>query len=687
MAQVYGNLRGDKATYGEKEVLILLRNNLPKEYCVYIECPLPGKRIHRYPDFIVVTNYGVIILEVKDWIQIEKADRYKAKIRMRGNKLRKVPNPVNQAREIAILLAAELRNIKRIFKNKQQMDIPWGYAVVLPNLPYSVITQLRKAWGEEFVLNKDDLDPPLIKSRLKITLPSDKVRSLKKYELDFIRATINSPIVIEQENQPPVMLDAEQEQIVSEPIHVDPLPEPELTVEATQSIFFEESTSKEAEPDTEKLPTYEELISRNTSIRLVRGIAGSGKSLVLIQRAKYLAALFPDRKILVLAYNDQLKKHLQVVFKGIKNISAMTFHGLCSTLLRRYSAWKSPTDSGGWLVKHSKDYPIIQKFGVEFIEDEFKWIKEIGVFSRENYLEVERKGRGTKKRLFKPDRELIYDVLEAYQSYLHQEGIPDWSDVPHMVLKGLEENETSSPKYDVILVDEAQDFAPVWIQLITRLLPPEQGILFLADDPAQSIYRFYSWKEKGVRVVGRTRWLRVPYRNTYEIYQAAYQIIATDDKLQKSLEEEGLIVAPDLTSVSMRHGPAPLIQQFSSFEAEIESIKGKISYLFQHGYDPQQIAVLHRRSRGVNRLKTALRGLGVNINTFHAFKGLEFEAVFLCQLQETNVHQGTEDEKSAERRLVYMAMTRAREHLYMGYQNKLPPKYQSLQEYVDFIYQ
>ncbi len=112
MAQVYGELRADKATHGEKRVLKLLRLNLPKEYSVYIECPLPGNRIHRYPDFIVVTNYGVIILEVKDWIQIRRADRYGAEIKIRSNQNRKVANPVDQARESALLLADKLRGIK-----------------------------------------------------------------------------------------------------------------------------------------------------------------------------------------------------------------------------------------------------------------------------------------------------------------------------------------------------------------------------------------------------------------------------------------------------------------------------------------------------------------------------------------------------------------------------------------------
>ena len=61
MAQVFGSLREDRATYGEKKVLKLLKENLPKEYDGYVACPLPAKRDIRPPDFIVSTNYGVIV--------------------------------------------------------------------------------------------------------------------------------------------------------------------------------------------------------------------------------------------------------------------------------------------------------------------------------------------------------------------------------------------------------------------------------------------------------------------------------------------------------------------------------------------------------------------------------------------------------------------------------------------------
>ena len=85
-------------------------------------------------------------------------------------------------------------------------------------------------------------------------------------------------------------------------------------------------------------------------------------------------------------------------------------------------------------------------------------------------------------------------------------------------------------------------------------------------------------------------------------------------------------------------------------------------------------------------IEEGLKGCDVNINTFHAYKGLEFDVVFLTQLQETAIFRGTESEGSAERRLAYMAMTRAREKLFLGYTGKLPKQYLSMEGYADIVY-
>jgi hypothetical protein len=623
----------------------------------------------------VVTNYGVSILEVKDWIQVQSADRYQAKIWTRKNRTREVSNPVNQARDIAILLSGELKEIKHKFKSKEQREIPWGYAVVLPNLRTATITQLRHAWGEEFVLNLDDLDPALILSRLKVTLPGNKVRDLKKYELDYIRATINPTVIIEPEHRDPIILDHQQEQIVSEPVKPELIaPEP-TTPSLTQEVLFPETQLQEVKPEEELPPGIETRISKNVSIRLVRGIAGSGETLVLTQRARYLAAQYPEWKILVLTFNRALREHLEASLKGIKQIDVNNFHALCRRLIGNHRAWRisSPEE---WLDDHHTNYSVIHQLGAAYIEEEFRWIKDTGVMEHNRYLTAARRGRH--RQLGKNLRNQVYDVFEAYQAYLEQEKTFDWDDVPHIVLQGIDEGYILPYEYDAVLIDEAQDFAPVWMQVVSHLL-------FLADDPAQSIYRFYSWREKGIEVVGRTRWLKVPYRNTYEIYQAAYQLIATDEKLLKALQEEGLLVAPDIESSLMRHGSKPLLQSFSSFDDEVLFIRGQIDHLLQTGTDSRRIAVLHRHRNGKEKLKAALQGCDVYINTIHALKGLEFDVVFISQLQETAVKINAEEKRMAERRLVYMAMTRARQQLCMGYHGRLPKKYNGIKEYVDFI--
>lgn len=687
MAQVFGSLREDRATYGEKKVLKLLKENLPKEYDVYVECPLPAKRDIRHPDFIVSTNYGVIVLEVKDWVQVTEADRYGAKIRTRENREREVRNPVEEARQYALLLNEKLNENARRLGEAEKVDVPWGYAVVLPNLPASVISQLRSAWGEEFVFSTEDLRPDLIHKRLKVTLPQHRVRNLRKRELDYIRTVINPVVLIEMPERA-VILDRDQEEIVTEPAR-EPAPEQpkEEKPKPEQGRLFETAAEPvEPAPDEEALSTYEADISRNTAIRLVRGVAGSGKSLVLAQRTRYLAALYPEWDIVVLTYNDGLCRQFAEGLKGLKNVRALTFHKLCMRLLKsRMSIDKTPTNSLGWLKHHRTNNSLIQELTPEFLRDEFDWINEMGLDSRQAYLEIERKGRGGQRRLNRQVRAKVYDLFLEYRAYLKAEGLVDWSDLPLLVLKGLDEGSIQPTPFDAILIDEAQDFAPVWIQVVKRLLNPQGGLLFLADDPAQSIYRFYSWREKGVPVVGRTRRLKVPYRNTFEIYQAAYRLICDDKHLQHALGEEGLLVVPDLSSSAMRRGPKPLMQRFESFDQEALAIRDRITGLLQEGVSAGRIAVLHRRTSGVRKLQSALKGLDVTIGTFHGHKGLEYEVVFLAQMQETFDRCDSPEDLSEERRLVYMAMTRARQQLFMGYQGRLPAAIRELGDTVDWV--
>jgi hypothetical protein len=681
MAEIVGFLRKD-ATFGEKETLKYLSLNLPKEFTVYVETPLRKKRDLRYPDFIVLTNYGVIVLEVKDWVVVERADPSGATIRTRENEQRHEPNPVGKAREMAITLSYELNSGH--CKSESGEVIPWSYVAVLINLPSSVITRLRRPWGEAFVFGKDDLaNPNLLMSRLRNTFPPERMRPLTKNELEMIRATIFPVVEIERAGQPSFVLDQQQEKIVAEPVFVE---EPSQSPKARkkdeaqrQEILFESLQSKEIGAE---LPERADRLSKNVAIRLVRGFSGSGKTLVLIQRAKYLAAQYPEWHIGVFTYNKPLQEQLERDFKG-SSIEPRTFHGLCRSLLLKEGDAYNLDD---WLEGNKFDFPIIRELGKASLKNEFEWLQDMALVEREAYMQVERHGVGELLRLTKEQRGKVFEAFEDYRTNLHNLDRWDWHELPLMAFQALNEEKISPNPFDAILIDEAQDWAPAWIRVVNQLLDPDHGLLFLADDPSQSIYRYFSWKEKGVDVVGRSRWLKVPYRNTLEIYRAAYSLISENQMIQSSLTDAGELMKPDLSSQEMRHGPKPLFRKFKGATEELNFIKDRIIALQQDGIHNNQVAVLTRFRDDIKPIQDAMKGLDVKINPIHSFKGLEMEAIFIPHVHKTFAKE-EEDYEEGERRLMYMAMSRARSQLYMTYSGRLAKAYDILrtESLADFV--
>lgn len=674
-AEVIGFLR-EKATHGEKQVLDLLKRGLPKEYTVYVETPIHKKRDIRYPDFIVLTNYGVIVLEVKDWVTVISADPSGAKIRTRKGKERQESNPVNTAREFAITLSNELK--RKLKQNKPGEAVPWSYAAILANQPYSVITQLRGPWGEEFVWGEDDLIvPDLLQKRLKMLFPAERMRSLTKQELDQIRAIIYPVVEIEIEGREPFVLDQQQEKIVAEPVRATEPTESSKKVQLAEQARLQEKMFENPEPEDVKdgLTPRGDRISRTVSIRLVRGFSGSGKTLVLMQRAKFLAAQYPEWKIAILTYNKLLQSQLESAFIGT-SVQVRTFDSICQSMLRKKDDAFEVND---WLDWNKFDFPVIRALGVNTTGREINWLRDVGITDKDTYLKTTRHGIGQEIRLTKDQRDDIFEVYMAYRTYLRENNKWDWEDLRITAMEDLNTGKISYRTFDAILIDEAQDWAPTWLQVASKLLNPDHGLLFLADDPSQSIYRYFSWKEKGVSVVGRTRWLRVPYRNTYEIYQAAYSMIANHQEIQNSLSESGELVKPDLTSSEMRHGAKPLVRRCHNSADELAYIKNTVDTLRRDGFRDEQIAILARYRNDLEPIKNAMKGYDVMVNPIHSFKGLEMEVVFIPHLHKTFSKEG-EDFEATERRLLYMALTRARSQLFLTYSGKLPKVYEQLRE-------
>lgn len=665
MAEIIGELNNN-ATFGEVQTRKLLGQNLPKEYKVYVESPIQIERDFKYPDFVVVTNFGFIILEVKDWYMVTYADPQKAKVRTRQNEERTEQNPVHKAREYGFALTSALN--RKWPGDLDHQKIPWSCAAILFNLTPANLSRVRESWGEWSVFGKADLEnPDILLKRLRETMPADRMRPLTKPEMDHLRATIFPVSEFKPDGREPVILDTPQEKIISEPIRIveQPAKQQENSSIAQQNFLADISQDVEVTD----MPESGKKLLQNFAIRLIRGFAGTGKTVVMIQRAKYLAALYPDWNIGILTFNRNLKEDLDNYFQG-SSIEVRTFHSLCFKITRVKR--ENEVKLGDWLKNNAMRYQVIFRMGAKTVEEEIDRIRDIGIENLEYYLTSERKGAGTSTRFSEIDRREVFQVLEDYRTFLTTRSGWDYNELPKMALRILEEENPIEP-YNALLIDEAQDWAPYWFSVINKILKPDTGILFMADDPSQSIYRYYSWKEKAVNVVGRTRWLKVPYRNTFEIYRAAYSLIDDYPEIQASLQEEGEKIVPEISKEAMRTGNKPVIKKFANVREEKEYLSNYVDQLRNQGYRDNQIAILLEHKDEVNNLVSRLKDTEIRLETIHSFKGLETEVVILPFINKSFIDpsRGTD-----ERRLFYMGMSRSRSILLMTYSNRLPEPFQ-----------
>ncbi|MCC7446143.1 MAG: DEAD/DEAH box helicase [Anaerolineae bacterium] len=662
------------ATYGEQLILKLLQSlPKPKEYFWKAETTIVNSRpsSHSNPDFVIVNMWmGVIVLEVKDWVHIRKASQDEVVIERRDGTIMSQNNPVNIAKEYTFNLIHNFEKREELHqkqgKHAGKLNFPWRYAVAMPNIKRAVIQKIEDAgvWKPGTVLSREDLTPANFEKALwnipgawKLTQP------LNNAILDVIRGVLDPRVVItDASGQDTGTVTIPQQSLITEAL--PPVPDKPATLPGLSQ---------------DDLPPEAASLVQSQTIRLVRGVAGSGKSLVLVQRAQHLAEQYPDRRILVLAFNTDLTDDLKQRIPASPNVEVTNFHKVCSRILG--SQWRSPNDTQnlmGWL-RHDAQALIDQlQLPVEFVAAEIEYRKEMEVFDNEQYLQVERRGRG--QALTKAKREIVNQIFSRYRQYQQDRGWIDWADVPYLALAALQPTHPLWHSYDVILIDEAQDFAPSWVKVIKTLLKPN-GALFMCDDPTQSIFRFYSWRQKGVDVQGQTRILRVPFRNTQAISEAAHALIAADNLLSQT----GDVTSPNLTSYPLLPGCKPLLNDCHNLEREIRFVEQQALSLVKAGTPAHNIAILCHDKR-LTEYWGNLRQQGCYVESFWKMKGLEFQAVLIPHLH-TVVDQGSlppdEPTISEIRRRVFTAMTRARHTLILSYEGQFPEALAPIEPYVE----
>ncbi|CAH8242682.1 DNA helicase [Vibrio aestuarianus] len=325
----------------------------------------------------------------------------------------------------------------------------------------------------------------------------------------------------------------------------------------------------------------EEEDQEDISVRLINGVAGSGKTLILINRAALYCKKYPEKKVLLAIHNKPVTEDIKYRFKTwLKgkpdNLEITTFH---SFALKQYSkSYQRVTPVfGDANMKEEKKAVLSDKNEAytqlsltdEQIWSELEYINDYLIKDKEEYLEFDRQGRGF--ALQKSQREHIWQLYVDFSAQLSS--VRKY--LPSLYIKEVALSDKPLEQFDHILLDEAQFFAPSWLQLIKRSLTPG-GQLFICADPNQGFLKSrLSWKSVGLNVRGRTKRLNHSYRTTYEIMVAANALL---DDLEGSPED---YVKPDYEKMARGHKPQIIYSR--NAQDEKKRFLNELSVLVQSG--------------------------------------------------------------------------------------------------------
>ena len=322
-----------RMTSGEKRFAQRLQGNLEDDYLCWYDVPIGRKWAH--PDFVILhPRRGLLVLEVKDWKPdtIREASKESFGL-LTSQGLKRVSNPLEQARQYVQVICNRLIEDPQLRVSdaglyQGRLCFPYGYGVVLTNIPRNQFERsgLDQVIEPGRVICQDEM------------FDSVKPEDFQQRLWDMF--TVRFPCVLSLP------------QIDRVRWHVFP----EIQIRSG-SLEFGEKTGAQSDsglkiPDLiQVMDLQQEQVARNLGEghRVIHGVAGSGKTLILGYRAEQLAKVL-NKPVLVLCYNIALASKLASIVKdkGLREkVNVKTFHAWCFEQLRAYHV-ERPAEGDGF---------------------------------------------------------------------------------------------------------------------------------------------------------------------------------------------------------------------------------------------------------------------------------------------------------------------------------------------------
>ena len=423
----------------------------------------------------------------------------------------------------------------------------------------------------------------------------------------------------------------------------------------------------------------------------VSGSAGTGKTVVALHRAAYLAKSNPGSRILLTTFSDALANLLRsklqlLVPQDTQTGSRISVDSLDAVALRLYEAKLGPVklapqETIDALVKEAAEVTGTS-FSPTFLLTE--WDRVVDAWqldSWEDYRDITRIGRY--RRLSEAQRKSIWPVFEGVRSGLRDRGLLTMAETFGQLTREVARQ--GHPPFDHVVIDEAQDVSVAQLRFLAAVAGNRPNGLFFAGDLGQRIFQQpFSWKELGVDIRGRSQTLRINYRTSHQIRTHADRLLDPElSDVDGNLEERK-------GTISVFNGPTPAIKVLGNEDAECGVVREWLTARISEGLQPGEISVFVRSLDQVGRAVQAVEhsavpyavlddemeatGDRLTIGTMHLAKGLEYRAVVVMacdseviplqfRVESIADEADLEEVYNTERNLLYVACTRARDHL------------------------
>jgi hypothetical protein len=445
-------------------------------------------------------------------------------------------------------------------------------------------------------------------------------------------------------------------------------------------------------------PAQARLVRRNfNGPSRIRGAAGTGKTVVALHRAAYLARTMEGR-VLVTTFVRTLPRVMAALMERlapdvVDRIDFRSVHQFARDVLVQRGRPVVIDDRAADRIfkdlweREGKAGPLGKiDPAPSYWQDEIAHVlKGRGLSRFEQYEALPRTGR--RRPLSREMRAEVWGLYVAYEEAIAKRGILDWGDVVLEAESSL--TETPLRGYSAVVVDEAQDLSCAMIRMLHSVVGDEPDGFNLVGDGQQTIYPGgFNLAEAGVAISGRGVVLSRNYRNTVEIAAFASALVAEDE----IADIEGGPARSEPAEI-VRRGPRPVYTVFPSRSVHDKSLVERVRRIVADSDGATSfgdIGVLALYTWHATEAADALAEAGiptiqlekydgrpvnaVKVGTIKRAKGLEFKEVLVVRtpphLVQSELDPRADDaaleRRDLQRRELYVAMTRARDGLWVG---------------------